>query len=67
MSVRHLKSVLLACSGAAVLLVAATAANAGGFALREQSAAGQGSSFAGIAAGGALSSMYWNASTMTQY
>lgn len=67
MSYRGLKSVLLACSGAAVLLAASTAANAGGFAVREQSAAGQGSSFAGIAAGGALSSMYWNPSTMTQF
>jgi long-chain fatty acid transport protein len=67
MSFRSLKSVLLACSGAAVLLAATTAANAGGFAVREQSAAGQGSSFAGIAAGGALSSMYWNPATMTQY
>lgn len=67
MSFRNLKSVLLACSGAAVLLAASTAANAGGFALREQSAAGQGSSFAGIAAGGALSSMYWNPATMTQF
>lgn len=67
MSYRSLKSVLLACSGAAVLLAASTAANAGGFAVREQSAAGQGSSFAGIAAGGALSSMYWNPATMTQF
>ena len=67
MSFRSLKSVLLACSGAAVLIAASTAANAGGFALREQSAAGQGSSFAGIAAGGALSSMFWNPATMTQY
>ncbi len=67
MSFRNLKSVLLACSGAAVLLAATTAANAGGFALREQSAAGQGSSFAGTAAGGALSSMYWNPATMTQF
>ena len=33
---------------------------AGGFAIREQSAYGQGSSFAGIAAGGSLSSMFWN-------
>jgi long-chain fatty acid transport protein len=57
----------LACSGAAVLLAASTAANAGGFAIREQSAAGQGSSFAGIAAGGALSSMFWNPATMTQF
>jgi long-chain fatty acid transport protein len=68
MSYRSLKSVLLACSGAAVLLAASTAANAGGFALREQSAYGQGSSFAGIAAGGAsLSSMFWNPATMTQF
>ena len=67
MSYRNLKSVLLACSGAAVLLAASTAANAGGFAVREQSATGQGSSFAGIAAGGALSSMFWNPATMTQF
>lgn len=68
MSFRNLKSVLLACSGAAVLLAATTAANAGGFALREQGAAGQGASFAGVAAaGGALSSMYWNPATITQY
>jgi long-chain fatty acid transport protein len=68
MSYRSLKSILLACSGAAVLLAASTAANAGGFALREQSAYGQGSSFAGIAAGGAsLSSMFWNPATMTQF
>jgi len=48
------------------LVVATMAAHAGGFAIREQSAYGQGSSFAGIAAGGALSSMYWNPATMTQ-
>jgi long-chain fatty acid transport protein len=48
-------------------LIAATAdANAGGFALREQSSFGQGSSFAGVAAGGSLSSMFWNPATMTQ-
>jgi long-chain fatty acid transport protein len=67
MSVRHLKSVLLAASGAAVLLAATTAANAGGFAVREQSAFGQGSSFAGVAAGGSLSSMFWNPAVMTQF
>src|SRR5512143_3351484 len=49
------------------LLVIATAqANAGGFAIHEQSSYGQGSSFAGVAAGGALSSMFWNPATMTQ-
>ncbi len=67
MSYRGVKSYLLACTSAAVLLAAAADANAGGFALREQSAYGQGSSFAGVAAGGALSSMYWNPSIMTQF
>ena len=66
MSYRSLKSVLLACSGAAVLVAVSTAANAGGLALREQSAYGQGSSFAGVAAGGSLSSMFWNPATITQ-
>lgn len=39
-----------------------TAALAGGFALREQSAVGQGASFAGVAAGGgdSISGMFWN-------
>jgi long-chain fatty acid transport protein len=41
-------------------------AKAGGFAIREQSTYGQGSSFAGVAAGGSLSSMFWNPATMTQ-
>jgi long-chain fatty acid transport protein len=40
-------------------------AQAGGFALREQSAYGQGMSFAGIAAGGSLSSMFWNPATLS--
>lgn len=48
------------------LVIATAQANAGGFALREQSAYGQGTSFAGVAAGGALSSMFWNPATMTQ-
>lgn len=63
----RMKSILLGCTSAAVLLAATAAANAGGFALREQSAYGQGSSFAGIAAGGALSAMYWNPAVMTQF
>jgi long-chain fatty acid transport protein len=66
MSFRGLKAVLLACSGIGVLLAATADASAGGFALREQSAFGQGSSFAGVAAGGSLSSMFWNPATMTQ-
>ena len=51
----------------ALLLAATATAHAGGFAIREQSAYGQGSSFAGIAAGGALSSMFWNPATITQF
>lgn len=62
-----MKSLLLGCSSIALVLTATVSAHAGGFALREQSAYGQGTSFAGIAAGGALSSMYWNAATMTQF
>jgi len=62
-----MKSLLLGCTSMGLLLAATAAANAGGFALREQSAYGQGSSFAGIAAGGALSSMFWNPATMTQF
>ncbi len=51
-----------------VVASACSVAQAGGFALREQSAAGQGASFAGAAAGGAgLGSMFWNPATMTQY
>jgi len=61
------KALLLGGASMGLVLVATATANAGGFALREQSAYGQGSSFAGIAAGGALSSMYWNPATMTQF
>jgi long-chain fatty acid transport protein len=66
MSFRGLKAVLLACGGVGALIAATADANAGGFAVREQSAWGQGSSYAGVAAGGALSSMFWNPATMTQ-
>lgn len=45
---------------ASALLVTAGDAVAGGFAIREQSASGQGASFAGNGAGGDLSSMFWN-------
>jgi long-chain fatty acid transport protein len=51
---------LLACVSAAALISGLDVANAGGFAVREQSAQFQGSSFAGDAAGGGLSSMFWN-------
>jgi long-chain fatty acid transport protein len=48
------------------IVIATAQANAGSFAIREQSSYGQGSSFAGIAAGGALSSMFWNPAAITQ-
>ncbi len=57
------KSTILA--GVMTTLLAGTAM-AGGFAVREQSAEGQGASFAGIAAGtDGLSSMFWNPATMS--
>ena len=58
----------LRASGALGLLMIATVqAGAGGFAVHEQSAYGQGTSFAGIAAGGSLSAMFWNPAVMTQF
>ncbi|SEC16838.1 long-chain fatty acid transport protein [Rhizobiales bacterium GAS191] len=51
---------------AGLLSCTAIPAFAGAFGLREQSAEGQGMSFAGMAAGaGGLSSMFWNPATMT--
>ncbi len=41
-------------------------AQAGGFYVHEQSAYFQGTSWAGVAAGGALSAMFWNPATITQ-
>src|SRR5262249_31107775 len=67
MSLRGWGSVLRATSALGLLAIASTQANAGGFAVHEQSVYGQGTSFAGIAAGGALSSMFWNPATMTQF
>src|SRR5262245_34293019 len=66
MSIRGLTGFLRAGSALGLLIIASAQANAGGFAIREQSAYGQGTSFAGVAAGGALSSMFWNPATMTQ-
>src|SRR6266852_6472693 len=56
----------LLASAVALVPVMAIKANAGAFGLREQSTVGQGDAFAGVAAGGALSSMFWNPATMTQ-
>ncbi len=59
----YLSTVRIVAAAAAVLL-GSTAASAGGFALREQSAVGQGSAFAGVAAGsGGVSSQFWNPAT----
>lgn len=56
----------LAGASALALLGTATETLAGAFGLREQGAAGQGMSFAGVASGsGGLSSMYWNPATIT--
>ncbi len=66
MSFRGMKAVLLVCGGLATLIAVTGAANAGGLAIREQSAWGQGASFAGVAAGGSSSAMFWNPATMTQ-
>lgn len=58
----------LAGVAALALLATSGAAQAGGFALREQSAIGLGNSFAGAAAGGSgLASMFWNPATMTDF
>ena len=60
-------SMLRAGTALGILIVATAQANAGAFAIREQSVYGQGTSFAGVAAGGSLSSMFWNPATMTQF
>lgn len=67
MSRRAWDGILRAGTALGLLVVISGQANAGGLAAREQSVYGQGSSFAGIAAGGALSSMFWNPATMTQF
>ncbi len=55
-------------SAAAILsgLAVSTDANAGGFGVREQSAYFQGSAYAGSAAGGDLSSMFWNSAATAE-
>ncbi|MDB5594673.1 MAG: 47 kDa outer membrane protein precursor [Hyphomicrobiales bacterium] len=62
------RGLLLATVAAAALSAGVVEAQAGGFALREQSAVGVGNAFAGAAAGGSgLSSMFWNPATMTDF
>jgi long-chain fatty acid transport protein len=60
------KSLILYTSALVALIVSGADALAGSFAVREQSAWGEGSSYAGVAAGGSTSAMFWNPATMTQ-
>lgn len=63
---RPMRCGLALCSAFTVAsLSASSPAHAGAFAIRTQSAYGQGLSFAGIAAGGSLSSMYWNPANLS--
>ena len=62
---RNSKTVVSATSVAAALIVSASAASAGGFAVREQGALGQGASFAGAGASTALSAMFMNSAAVT--
>lgn len=65
MSRGTMKKVLATCVALGALAVASNA-QAGGFALREQSTVGLGMAFAGAAAGGAgVASMFWNPATIT--
>ncbi|WP_134499768.1 OmpP1/FadL family transporter [Microvirga pakistanensis] len=60
------RSLSLAAVSLAALMAAQGGAQAGAFAIREQSATAQGYSFAGAASGsGGLSSMFWNPATIT--
>jgi len=60
------RSLSLAAVSFAALLAAQSGAQAGGFAIREQSTTAQGYSFAGAASGsGYLSSMFWNPAVIT--
>lgn len=63
---RFNRSLTLAAVSLAALIAAQGGAQAGAFALREQSATAQGYSFAGAASGsGGLSSMFWNPAAIT--
>lgn len=65
----RVRSHALLCTSLALggVVGATSLAHAGGFAIREQSTHFQGSSFAGNAAGGALSSMFWNPAAAGQF
>ena len=63
MSARHTASTLLAVLGLTTAL-SSTAAFAGAFGLGEQSTYGTGMAYAGVAAGGSLSTQFWNPATL---
>lgn len=67
MVLRGWLNVLRAGSALGLLAIATAQANAGALAVHEQSAFGQGASYAGVAAGGSLSTMFWNPAVMTQF
>jgi long-chain fatty acid transport protein len=67
MVLRGWASILRAGSALGLLAIATAQANAGALAVHEQSAFGQGASYAGVAAGGSLSTMFWNPAVMTQF
>jgi long-chain fatty acid transport protein len=59
------KSILLGTAAAAALVASVGSALAGGLGVREQSTIFQGTAFAGSAAGGPLSSAFWNSAAMS--
>ena len=65
-TVKSLSAALAATTAVFAVGASINSAQAGGFAIREQSAQFQGASFAGSAAGGGLSSMYWNPAALGQ-
>ena len=68
MTSRARRTVLATAAALGTVAVSAVEAEAGGFYIHEQSAYFQGSSFAGVAAGGpSLSAMFWNPATITQH
>lgn len=63
---RFVRSFMLAAASTAALAAGHSAAQAGAFGLREQSAQAQGLSFAGAASGsGGIASMFWNPAAVT--
>ncbi len=67
MALRGWVNILRASSALGLLVIATAQASAGALAVHEQSSFGQGASWAGVAAGGSLSTMFWNPAVMTQF